>query len=469
MRLVKAEFVRRFLIGFGGLVLTLSLVAAVFLERRYRTADSMEIPVKEFSNVEYPEDPSNRSVDFGRYADRKLKLVKRDETHFDFIFEPMNRHTATVVFKNIDVGLLTPTAPQWTKADSGLEKIAFVDRQWNRQQVSFKRDSGHIQVSGGNGFEKEHLYSAELAKNCLNAGLWEILLFTQEGGQKALYYQGWFDFPLGHYKRIFELQNSISYWKHWWRLEHWVDPAGTRVPLEGLREVVSEETVLADIRAEESIFAVGEQRRKTKTLQTKNLVVWRDVIEPGEIQFAAFIPPGRYSLKHLRNNEYWRLNKFQKAIVRQVHSQGADRLLHEIELVFEPKGKNDLTRFIVSGIDLNEIPRVPAGDYPNAFYMPMGIGVPPFFQSYEELQKRPSYRSTYFSLMLDSQGRWLNHHDIAIDGPVMRRDIDNPNRLHVCLLSYERHTLVTHYVLDLPATRPPLAGGRKDKQSGGAG
>ncbi len=81
-----------------------------------------------------------------------------------------------------------------------MERIALTNRQWNRQQVRFDPHSSHIEVSGGDGFERDHLYSAALARNCLNAGLWEVLLFTQENGHKALYYQNWFTFPLGHYK-----------------------------------------------------------------------------------------------------------------------------------------------------------------------------------------------------------------------------------------------------------------------------
>ncbi|NGX58824.1 MAG: hypothetical protein K940chlam3_01732 [Chlamydiae bacterium] len=46
--------------------------------------------------------------------------------------------------------------------------------------------------------ERHQLLSAELTRNCLNAGLWELQLYTMEDGKKALYYQGWFTFPLGH-------------------------------------------------------------------------------------------------------------------------------------------------------------------------------------------------------------------------------------------------------------------------------
>ncbi|NEO31364.1 MAG: hypothetical protein F6K36_13200 [Symploca sp. SIO3C6] len=79
----------------------------------------------------------------------------------------------------------------------------------------------------------------------------------------------------------------------------------------------------------------------------------------------------------------------------------------------------------------------------------MGIGVPPFYQSYEELKQNPPHESPYFSVLLDSKDQWIDHHSLAVDGPVMHRDQDNPNLLHVYLLSYERHTLVGHFLINL--------------------
>jgi len=81
--------------------------------------------------------------------------------------------------------------------------------------------------------------------------------------------------------------------------------------------------------------------------------------------------------------------------------------------------------------------------------MPMGIGVPPFFQNYDELRRHPPGESPYFSVLVDGASRWLNHHDVAVDGPVLHRDLDDPNLLHAYLLSYERHTLIAHIEVSL--------------------
>ena len=82
-------------------------------------------------------------------------------------------------------------------------------------------------------------------------------------------------------------------------------------------------------------------------------------------------------------------------------------------------------------------------------YMPMGIGIPPFYQTYEELKQNPPDKSPYFSVLLDSQDKWIDHHTVAVDGPVMHLDINNPKLLHLYLLSYERHTLISHFLIDV--------------------
>jgi uncharacterized membrane protein YdjX (TVP38/TMEM64 family) len=421
---------------------------------RYWTAEIMEVPVTEYRNEEYPEDPAIRSLHFGQYNGRRLTLVQKDDTHFDFVLEPTHPHVARIVFRDIDVSLLTPSLPAWAKEDTVLTRIALTDRQWNRQQVSFEPKPPHVEVSGGNRFEKglfdQGLLSAELAKNCLNAGLWEVLLFEKDkDGNKAQYYHGWFTFPLGHYKRIFEHNTGLLYWKHWYYLEHWFDPAGNSVRLDGLRRVVSEREVPVRYDPDEPVAVAGEQVRKRRTTLVENILTWKDFYDGRKVRFGQFIPPGRYSVGHLWKNEYWRLSHFEKGILREITSPATGKPLHELELVFIGKDGGNC-RFLVSGLDLAALPLLPVQEYPKGLYLPMGIGVPPFFQGYDELTKNPPDKSPYFCMMLDSTDRWINHHDVAVDGPVMHRDANAPDLLHVYLLSYERHSLIGHFVVSTP-------------------
>ena len=81
---------RRTVIKFISAVLVLTVAGlAMRAFVRYRISDDMAIPLREYTNAEYPEDPAVRSVHFGRFDGRQLRLVKRDDTHFDFVVEPL--------------------------------------------------------------------------------------------------------------------------------------------------------------------------------------------------------------------------------------------------------------------------------------------------------------------------------------------------------------------------------------------
>ncbi len=432
----------------AGMLLVAVVGLSVRTHLRYKIADTMELAVREYTNAEYPEDPANSSLHHRQYDGRRLTLVKKDATHFDFVFESDHTPVARVVFQDVDVSLLSMNPPAWAKDDPGILQIALTDREWNRQQVSFGGPGmAHVEITGGDGWERENLFSAELARNCLNAGLWEVLLFTKEGGDKALYYQGWFTFPLGHYKELFEINTGLPYWRHWYYLEHWFDPAGTPVPLDKLREIVSERKVTATFDRSERVIAVGDQVGKRRTTVDENVRTWGDFYDGRKIRFASFIPPGKYSLNHLWKNEYRRIDRFDKAILREIKSPATDKMLHELELIFSSTKQEGTIRFFVSGFDLATLPQLPETDYPKGLYMPMGIGVPPFYQSYEELEKHPPDKSPYVSVLVDEQDRWIDHHSFAIDGPVLHRDEKHSDLLHVYLLSYERHSLIAHFVI----------------------
>jgi hypothetical protein len=230
-------------------------------------------------------------------------------------------------------------------------------------------------------------------------------------------------------------------------LEHWVDPAGAPMNLSLLRKTISEREVATQFDPSERIFAAGEQLRKKRTLLGQNTVAWKDYYPPRNIQFASFIPPGRYSVTRPWSNKYWMIDQFQKSTLREVRSPDSEKKLHELELTFQSTANKQVTRFLVSGFDLKTLPQLPVSEYPKGLYMPMGIGTPPFNQSYEDLKRNPPNKSTYVSLLLDDQDRWIDHHSFAIDGVVLHRDKTNADVIHAYLLSYERQTLIGHFVI----------------------
>jgi hypothetical protein len=457
------RWIRRSLVG--GLLLALCGGGGALAYRqttRYRVSEEMTLPIREFTNREYPEDPAPRSVQHGRYHGRRLRLLRRDDTHFDFVFEPLRPGVATVAFRNVDVSLLTPAAPASATSHPGNLRIALTDRQWNRQQVAFSRapeaaaETGAvIEVTGGDGFEERALSSAELAKNCLNAGLWEVLLYTQESDGKALYYQAWFTFPLGHYQALFERGTGLDFTDHWYYLEHWFDPAGTVVDLAALRTVSSEREAEFEYDPREAVLAAGEQIRKRRTTLTPAARTWEELIQGPPAQYASFIPPGRYSNQHPWGSEYRRITRLDRVSWRDITPTGAspgDAAGEHFELELRFIGSDEQpARYLVSGLKWDDLPVRPMTRYHEGDYRPMGIGVPPFMQGYADLQARPPVDSPYFSLLLDARDAWIDHHRAAIDGQVLHRDEQDPDLLHLYLLSYERHSLVLHVMIRRPA------------------
>lgn len=449
----RRRWFKRIAFALGVVIVAAALGGVWWFRARYAIAERMDVPIREFTKFEYAADPGARSIFCGQYQGRRLILVQRDDVHFDFVVEPLHDHIAKIVFKNVDVSRMTPGVPEWTKQDPGLVRIALTDREWNRQQVRFDVPSPSIELTGGNGFERENLAVASLAKNCLNAGLWEIILKVQGGKGAEAYYHGWFTFPLGQYKRLVEHNTGFSYWDHWYKLEHWSDPAGTLVDLDRLRDVREEQVIPATFDRDESILVGGEQIRKKRTTNATNLVTWNDLLKRHDVTFATFRPPGYYDVGTPWSNEYWRLASLKKTLLRRIEAPTGE-ILDELEIEFHDEDGN-ANRFIVGGIDLNSLPQLPVGNYPQGLYMPMGIGVPPFYQTYDDLLANDPQASPYYSFLLDGADRWIDHHSAAIDGPVLHRDQGDPNLVHLYLLSYERHSLVAHIKIPLPSA--PIA------------
>ncbi|MEQ8962764.1 MAG: hypothetical protein RLP02_33440, partial [Coleofasciculus sp. C2-GNP5-27] len=201
---------------------------------------------------------------------------------------------------------------------------------------------------------------------------------------------------------------------------------------------------------DEKIIASGEQVRKVRTVLANNLQTWGDFYSgEHEIQFGSFIPPGYYNTDKPWGHEYWRIGQFDKAVLRNVDPVGVDETLQELELTFTDTKTNEQNKLFISGVNIKDLPQLPVEEYNKGLYMPLGIGIPPFYQDYEELKANHPDKSPYFSGLLDSQGRWINNHQVALAGVAMHRDQDDPELLHLYFLSYERMTLIAHFKIDI--------------------
>jgi hypothetical protein len=426
------------------------LSGAAWFQLRYNDAPIQMVTLQAFSEAEYPEDPELRSRVFGRYPHGKLRIEQIAETQFRFLIEPNSNQATAIELAKVDLALLVATVPPWIKQDPELTKIGLIDREWNRQQVRFPRSSPLVKVQeGGDGFEQRALTRVDLARNCLNAGLWELLLFTTEDGEERVYEHLWFTFPLGLYKNLFERVNGLSYWSYWWSLEHWVDPSGTPIRLDRVRTVQQEWPLQLTTKWAEPIAFAGEQARKRKNILTPVAAIYRDWYSH-PVRFASFIPPGIYSRTHPRDTQLHYLAELTGATLRRVKISAGPKPLVEIELAFRSNQTGEATRLILGALDLATLPVASPKEYDRGWQVPLGIGTPSFFESYDEVVAHPPIQRTFYGFHLDSQNRWLDHHAIGIDGPLLHRDADDPSLLHLYLLSYERHALLNHFVITVP-------------------
>jgi hypothetical protein len=217
--------------------------------------------------------------------------------------------------------------------------------------------------------------------------------------------------------------------------------------------VEQEWDVPATARWDEEPSAQGEQRLKRKNILTGPVRTYRDwYMQP--VQFASFVQPGRYSSEQPRDTKLQYLADFSGAKLRKVRTTDGHALL-ELELTFRHSKTGEPTRLIFGGLDLRSLPTATPARYDTGWQVPMGIANPSFFESYDELLAAPPLRRSFYGFHLDSSGRWLDHHAIGVDGPLLHRDAADPRILHLYLLSYERHALLNHLSISCPSNVCP--------------
>ncbi|MDP3090635.1 MAG: hypothetical protein Q8N04_08160 [Nitrospira sp.] len=219
--------------------------------------------------------------------------------------------------------------------------------------------------------------------------------------------------------------------------------------MDGLRMVEREWPAQVTAQWDESVPAVGEQARKRKNILTPIATTYREWYNQ-PVRFASFIPPGRYSRAHPRETQLHYLAELTGAIVRRVKLMEDTDSLFEIELAFRSSKTGESTRLILGGLNWATIPVASPEQYDRGWQVPLGIGNPSFFESYEQVVASPPIQRTFYGFHLDAQNHWLDHHAIGVDGPLFHWDADGPSLLHLYLLSYERHTLLNHVILVIP-------------------
>lgn len=155
-------------------------------------------------------------------------------------------------------------------------------------------------------------------------------------------------------------------------------------------------------------------------------------------------------MRHPRDTKLAYLADFTGAVLRRTRMPAQPDPRVELELAFRHRQTGESTRLIFGGLDLASLPAISPAEYERGWQVPMGIGNPGFFETYDELAAHLPSQRTFYAFHLDAQNHWLDHHTVGVDGPLLHRDADDPSLLHLYLLGYERHALLNHFVLTMP-------------------
>lgn len=411
---------------------------------RSTTATSWSVPLRELSDEEYPNNPDMaiRHSQYPQVAYASVQLLQSDTNRFSITIVP-EAHTDTITLAEVDFREWIPTACTRVQSNAYLSYIAIVNQEWNRQQVRF--DGGEFAVAGAN---PQRIKRVDIARNCLNAYLWEVILFAEEDSLLKPYYHGWFDFPSDLYARLFEQRNDVAYATYREPLENWTTPEHLPVDLSSLRTATRAFTVPFENLNHEAYPLKGERKKKLKNiLFPKNTRVIRDFLTDSTV-FATFSPPGFYDQSDPRSTQLSRLRQLDSVQLRSL-----DDGLFEIELQFNTSDPEKATHFIVSGLDDRELPVLPAQDAHRGWQNSMGFGNHSFYESYQHALAKSSLHSPYFAVLTDRNDNWLDSHEIGIDGPLLHWDDQHSHLLHCWILSFERHAFVGHYTIDCSEIR----------------
>ncbi len=411
-------------------------------------SDVYRIGITELSDAEYPNNPDlgNLTSNYHSLSHDSLIIVKNTDATFRLVIMPANLESDTIVFDSLNLYTYIPALPIWVKQDSFLTNFGFTNSEWNRHQVRFDRSKGFFSINGGN-YESKMITRIDIARNCLNSGLWELIFYAEEEGHNKPCYHGWFSFPEPLYAQMFEDVNGESFSKYRNRMAEWKTPEKERINLHVLRTVKSENALE---------FSSLNDRMYPKTGARKSK--WKNIIYPENAKsindfltdstsFATFAPPGVYTKADPRRTRLSLLAKPKSIIHRTVVQEKSDSLveLNEFEIKFLDKSGTEVSYIIIGGFSWDQIPTLSLEENNKGFKMPMGIANHAFYESYETSVAKPSIKNTYYGLLVDKEMKCLDSHEIGIDGPLIFWDANDEGLLHIMLLSFERHAFVGHF------------------------
>lgn len=408
------------------------------------------VPIKQLAETDYPDNPDwgTEHSDYDEMKFEHLKITKNTDGVFSFEGIPANDRTDNLLLAGLKIMEWIPSVPSWVLEDPYLTHIGVFNQEWNRHQVRF--EAGEFQLKGNR--DPFEIQRVDLARNCLNAYLWELIIYAEDkDGKRKVYYHGWFDFPKDLYADLFNQRNpSLDYEDYRKVLEDWVEPESKRINLALLRTVELEEELNFEDYQDQYYPLKGNRKSKFKNIvRPKKVTAITDYLNDSTL-FSTFSAPGFYDTNNPAKTELGRFSKLEKVVLRKTIAKNSAKTdCLELEYHFRHKTDNKLTRFIVGGITADRLQKLSIEETYKGWQMPMGVGNHSFYEPYNEQQARLVAENPYFAFLLDEEGNWLDSHGIGIDGPLFHLDENKENWLHLWILSFERHAFVGHIGTDI--------------------
>ncbi len=405
-------------------------------------------PMKELTDDEYPDNPDiliRSSLD-GTFSHDALHFTRLPNGNFSIRITAANAASAGITLRDVDLRELMPTIPEWVQSDDYLSLVAAVEAEYSRHQVKFTADEFGIEQGKQ---ESDVVVRVDLSRNCLFSYLWEVILVTEENGTQKPVYHGWFDFPKDLYADLFYERNGLPFEDYAYALEEWVNVENRPLNMSLLRRVEQESSVPLQSFNDGFYELVGERFKKAgNILAPKNAHAIEDFLTDNT-SFATFSPPGMYETIHPKETFLSRFAQPVSATARRVTNPNINsQSTLELEFSFVNPSRSDTTSLVIGGLELSQFPRLSHDEYYRGWQKPLGIGPHSFYEPYEYAIRNPASESSYYGVLLDADGRWLDGSIIGIDGVLMYRDKDS-GMYKFWILSFERHAFVGHLGVSL--------------------
>ena len=405
------------------------------------TKASISFNITELSDEDYPDNPDIgfRASDYQSEYFELGELSISDIDHCQISFFSSNG-ADTVQLNELSLLEFIPKIPERFKSDEYLSLLTVVNQEWNRNQVRFLK--GEFNCSS------DKISRVDLARNCLNAKLWEVIVYVQEGDKTLPYVHGWFDFPEKLYAELFEQRNQVPYSTYSAYLDNWKQPESKTINFDQLRTVHDRSVCSFEDLSFEMYPIAGAREKKFKEIIYPTQFKSMKDLQTDSSLFATFSQPGFYNCQSPRTTElgrFYHLNQVE--FLETSSSDGKNNL--ELVFHFSDEEEERQTQLNIGGLDLAMIPALSPQDANKGWKNSMGFGNHSFYEGYNEHKSLNPNDNPYFAALFDEELNWLDSHQIGIDGPVIHVDDVSPYLLHVWLLSFERHAFVGHYVISL--------------------